>query len=72
MKKLIQISIVVVLVFTLLQIIAGAGFSGVHKAVPSQNLSLAPAQTSLQSALVITCWDGRVVSCVMPNVGWNS
>lgn len=72
MKKLIQFSIVVILLFVLLQAMVGGAFSAAGNALVNgtQLHSVPPA--SVQSALVITCWDGRMVNCYTPNVGWNS
>ena len=72
MKKLIQISIVVILVLVLFQAMAGGTFAGAKNGSVWGALPQAAASTSAQSALVLTCWDGRIVSCATPNVGWNS
>ena len=72
MKKLVQISIVVVLVLVLFQAMLGGTFSASGSVLANEPQSQSAASASVQSALVITCKDVRVVRCVVPNVGWNS
>jgi len=72
MKKLLQASIVVVLVLVFLQAMLGGAFPAAGNALTNGFQSHSAAPTSLQSAWIITCWNGRVGGCVTPNVGWNS
>lgn len=71
MKKLIQVSIIVVLVFTLFQVVSGTSmvFAGTMCSTAGQSTCL-PAMTSASNVQVAVCLSGRV--CVTPNVGWNS
>ena len=74
MKKLIQISLVVVLVFVLFQAVAGGsvvssgtvGSSTANHVSPAANASM----EGLQMAACLVRIKGVV--CVQPHVGWNS
>ena len=72
MKKMIQVSLVIVLVFTLFQAMSGGTFISANKMVSSENLQYAAATTSGPSVQVLICWRSRLPHCVLPNVGWNS
>lgn len=72
MKKLIQVSLVVVLIFALLQAVVGVTFVSADKLVSYENLQYATAATSGQSVQVLICSSGSLTRCVVPNVGWNS
>lgn len=72
MKKLIQVSLMVVLVFILLQAMIGNTFVPADKMVSHENLQYTTATMSGQSVQVLICSSGRLVNCVLPNVGWNS
>jgi len=73
MKKLIQVSLIVVLVFVLFQAVAGG--SAAPGAEPCSNpgqVSCFAATTSLQSIQVFSCLGSKGEKCITPNVGWNS
>ncbi|HJR79101.1 MAG TPA: hypothetical protein VJ821_03445 [Anaerolineales bacterium] len=74
MKKLIQISLIVILVCAVFQVMAGGSMvsaSNVESSAPS--IASFSADTSVQDVQMATCLAilKRVV-CVMPNVGWNT
>lgn len=74
MKKLIQISLVVVLVFVLFQAVA-AGSALSSGAVGSSTAShISPAANTSVEGMQMAACIVRVkgVICVRPNVGWNS
>jgi len=72
MKKLIQISLVVVLIFVLLQAVVGLTSGSPDKTAPVGSGQYATAATSEQSLSVLTCSSSRPVNCAVPLVGWNS
>ena len=67
MKKLIQVSLVVVLMFVLLQAVVGGAFGSPDKIASHENLPYATAPTQ-----VLNCSSRRPVHCAVPLVGWNS
>ena len=72
MKKLIQVSLVVILLFTLLQAVVAGTFVSVDKMASYQNRQYAAAATSGQSIQVLICSSSTRAWCAIPNVGWNS
>lgn len=72
MKKSIQVALIVVFVFILLQAAVGGVFSPADKMVSYQNAQYATAPVSGESIQVLICASSRLVGCVTPNVGWNS
>lgn len=72
MKKLIQVSLVVVLMFTLLQVVVGVTFVSPDKIASYENVQYTTAVTSGQSLQMLICSSNHPVNCVPPNVGWNS
>lgn len=73
MKKLIQVLLIVVVVFVMVQAVIGGtmALTGQTRSNEIQSTyftTTAPAQT----VQLLICSDGRGVSCVKPNVGWNS
>ena len=74
MKKLIQISLIVVLVFVLFQAAAGGSVVSSGK-IGSSDVShiSSTVNTSLEGAQMAACVVRiKGVVCVTPNVGWNS
>ncbi len=72
MKKLIQISIVVVLVLMLFQALSGGPTVTAGKICSSEGSTCFTANTSVQSVQVVTCLGLKGVICVKPDVGWNT
>lgn len=74
MKKLIQISLIAILVLVLLQTVAGgsvAASSGTDLGTTTNMPSW--VNTSTESVPMAVCLSGiKGMFCVMPNVGWNS
>jgi hypothetical protein len=74
MKKLIQISLIVILVFVLFQAVAGESVttSGQVDSSTSNSVS-SPVSTSLEGGQMAACLVRiKGVVCVQPHVGWNS
>lgn len=74
MKKFIQISLIVVLVFVLFQAVAGGSVdsSGTVGSNTSSHVSH-PVNVSAEGAQVAACLVRiKGVICVRPDVGWNS
>jgi hypothetical protein len=73
MKKLIQVSLIVVIVFLMAQAVVGGPM-----ALASQTHSIEVQRSSfttvtpVQNVQLLICPAGRGVSCMKPNVGWNS
>jgi len=73
MKKLIQVSLIVVVLLVMVQAVMGGTM-----ALTSQTHSIEVQRTSftalpsVQNVQLLLCLDGRGVSCMRPNVGWNS
>jgi hypothetical protein len=72
MKKLIQAALIVVVVFMMLQAAVGGVFITVDETASLGNTQYVTAPASGQRLQVLICLSGRLVRCVMPNVGWNS
>ena len=72
MKKLIQASLVVVLMLILLQAVVGVTLVSADKTASYENVQYTAAATSGQSVQVLICSRTRLAYCAMPNVGWNS
>ncbi len=73
MKKLIQISLIVVLVFAMFQAVIASptvsvGGVGSHQI---QTIS-STANASAQASQMATCLGIKGLLCIVPNVGWNS
>ena len=74
MKKIIQIFLVVVLVFVLLQAVNAGSItsSGTVGASTASRVS-SPVNASAEGVQMASCLDGiKDEFCVQPNVGWNS
>jgi len=74
MKKLIQISLVVVLVFVLFQAVTAGPMVSASKIGSSAASSISStANTSVEDVQMAACLIRITgVICVTPNVGWNS
>jgi heme A synthase len=72
MKKLIQVSLIVVVVFMLLQAAIGGAFVSTDKMASFENTHYVAATVSGQNIQGFSCLNGRVINCVLPQVGWNS
>ena len=72
MKKLIQVALIVVVVFMMLQAAVGGAFISMDKMASVGNSQYVMAPASGQSLQVLICLSSRLVGCVTPNVGWNS
>jgi len=72
MKKLIRVSLILVVVFMLLQAVIGGAFVSADKMISYENPQYVTAPSSGQSIQILICARGRVAGCVLPNVGWNS
>jgi hypothetical protein len=73
MKKLVQVSLVVIVVFVLLLATAAAPSVSVDKMSSDTAQSISPmADATVQSALLPACTRTKVVNCATLNVGWNS
>jgi hypothetical protein len=74
MKKITQLSLVLILVFVLFQAVSGGsmvspGNVGSHTATHISS----PASTSVEGVQMAACLiHSTGVICVQPNVGWNS
>ena len=74
MKKLIQISLIAILVLTLFQVVVGGSATASDQA----NLGIATnissvTNTVAEEAQMATCLvHVKGIPCVRPNVGWNS
>ena len=72
MKKLIQISLVLILILGLFQFIPAESNSGVIGSSAASSLSIT-ADSSVESTQMAGCLTLRkIVVCVTPNVGWNT
>jgi hypothetical protein len=73
MKKFIQISLVVVLIFMFLQVTTYGSMTvaGQLGSTVDQNISIT-ANTSVQDVQGATCLGAKRVICIKPEVGWNS
>ena len=73
MKKLIQVSLIVVVVFVMVQALIGGtmALTGQTRSNEVQSASFTTI-TPVQNVQLLTCLDGRGLSCMKPNVGWNS
>jgi hypothetical protein len=74
MKKIIQISLVVILVFVLFQAVntESISYSGTIGASTASRVS-SPVQASAEGVQAAACLVRiKGVICVRPNVGWNS
>ena len=74
MKKFIQISLIAVLVFVLLQAVAAGPMVSVSKIGSTAASSISStANTSVEDVQMAACLVLiKGVICVTPNVGWNS
>jgi hypothetical protein len=73
MKKLIQISLILMLVLVSIQVVVGAGISS--GSIGSRNITdiSYTADTSAEGVQTAACFIKiNGVICVTPNVGWNS
>jgi heme A synthase len=73
MKKLIQVSLIVVLVFVMVQAVIGGtmALTGQTRSNEVQSTYFTTIKP-VQNVRLLICPDGRGVSCMRPNVGWNS
>jgi hypothetical protein len=73
MKKLIQVSLIVVVVFMMVQAVMGGtmALTGQTRSNEVQSTHFTTV-TPAQNVQLLICPDGRGVSCMKPNVGWNS
>jgi hypothetical protein len=74
MKKIVQISLIVVLVCVLFQavVVGPASSSGMVGSSPARHVSSA-MDTPVEGVQMAACLVGmKGVICAMPNVGWNS
>lgn len=71
MKKLLQVSLLLVLIFMLLQAGSGGTFVRADKLVSYENLQYAAAPSG-QSVQAPICSSSRLAYCKRTNVGWNS
>ena len=73
MKKFIKVSLILVVVFMLLQAVIGGAFVSADKMAASfENPQYVTAPSSGAGIQVLICAGSRSVNCVMPHVGWNS
>ena len=73
MKKLVQISLAVIVVFVLLLATVGAPYASVDKMSSDTAQSISSmTNATVHDAQVASCSSIKSVSCAVPNVGWNS
>ena len=71
MKKLIQVSLIVIVIFVALSMVIG-GMVMLANAPYSHQTQNAGFTTSMQSAQDLTCLGSHRNICIRPDVGWNS
>jgi hypothetical protein len=71
MKKLVQVSLLLVFIFMLLQAVSGGTFVRADKLVSYENdkYAAAPSGQSVQAPI---CASSHLVYCTRTNVRWNS
>jgi hypothetical protein len=73
MKKLIQVSLIVIVIFVALSMVIGGMLMLVNAPYSNQAQNAGfTTTTSMQNAQVLTCLGSQRNICIRPDVGWNS